>query len=77
MPTESFYRGIDFLGNSRYRNETVGIMVDGTLMVHANAHHMMVAVEPLSEAARRIAKTGAQISAIKRLELQDVPHATA
>ena len=54
----------------------VGIMVDGTLMVHANAHHMMVAVEPLSEAARRIAKTGAQISAIKRLELQDVPQAT-
>ena len=54
----------------------VGIMVDGTLMVHANAHHMMVAVEPLSEAARRIAKAGAQIRAIKRLELQDVPHAT-
>jgi cell wall-associated NlpC family hydrolase len=47
----------------------VGIMVDSVLMVHANAHHMMVAVEPLSEAAQRIAKTGSQITAIKRLEL--------
>jgi cell wall-associated NlpC family hydrolase len=53
----------------------VGIMIDGTLMVHANAHHMMVAIEPSSEAARRIAGTGGQITAIKRLELRDVPQA--
>lgn len=45
----------------------VGIMVDGVLMVHANAHHMMVAVEPLSEAAQRIARTGSEVAAIKRL----------
>jgi cell wall-associated NlpC family hydrolase len=55
----------------------VGIMVDNVLMVHANAHHMMVAVEPLSEAAQRIARTGSQITAIKRLELQDMSSATA
>ena len=55
----------------------VGIMVDSVLMVHANAHHMMVAVEPLSEAAQRIARTGSQITAIKRLELQDMSSATA
>jgi cell wall-associated NlpC family hydrolase len=48
----------------------VGIMVDGALMVHANAHHMMVAIEPLPEAAERIARTGNQIIAIKRLSLQ-------
>jgi cell wall-associated NlpC family hydrolase len=47
----------------------VGIMVDGALMVHANAHHMMVTIEPLPEAAERIARTGNQIIAIKRLPL--------
>ncbi len=45
----------------------VGIMTDGVMMVHANAHHMMVATEPLPEAAIRIAKTGGPIIAIKRL----------
>jgi cell wall-associated NlpC family hydrolase len=45
----------------------VGIMIDSVLMVHANAHHMLVAVEPLPEAAQRIAKTGSQITAVKRL----------
>ena len=55
----------------------VGIMVDSVLMVHANAHHMMVAVEPLSEAAQRIARTGSQVIAIKRLEPQDMSSATA
>lgn len=45
----------------------VGIMLDGVMFVHANAYHMLVAVEPLPEAARRIAKSGGHISAIKRL----------
>jgi cell wall-associated NlpC family hydrolase len=45
----------------------VGIMLDSVMMVHANAHHMMVAVEPLPEAAQRIARAGSEISAIKRL----------
>lgn len=46
----------------------VGIMLDSILMVHANAHHMLVAVEPLPEAAQRIAKVGGPITAIKRLK---------
>lgn len=45
----------------------VGIMIDGVLMVHANAHHMLVAVEPLPEAAERIRKTAGDIVAVKRL----------
>ena len=45
----------------------VGIMVDGALLIHANAHHMAVAVEPLVTAAQRIAKGGHPIAAIKRL----------
>ena len=46
----------------------VGIMLDGVMMIHANAHHMAVSVEPLHEAASRIAKTGTQITSIKRLQ---------
>jgi len=45
----------------------VGIMIDGVLMVHANAAHMLTAVEPLPEAVQRIAKSGSHVSAIKRM----------
>jgi cell wall-associated NlpC family hydrolase len=45
----------------------VGIMVDGVMLLHANAHHMAVAVEPLSMAVERIRRTETRISAIKRL----------
>jgi cell wall-associated NlpC family hydrolase len=45
----------------------VGIMADSVMLVHANAHHMAVATEPLPDAAERIAKTGSHITAIKRL----------
>ena len=36
----------------------VGIMIDETSMVHANAFHMAVAVEPLADAAARVPVTG-------------------
>ncbi len=46
----------------------VGIMRDSETLLHANAHHMMVASEPLAEARDRIlAKTGASIASIRRL----------
>ena len=46
----------------------VGIMRDAVRMLHANAHHMAVASEPLAKAAARIAANGAgPITAIKRL----------
>lgn len=35
----------------------VGIMSDGETLLHANAHHMAVAYEPLAEATARIAAT--------------------
>jgi len=46
----------------------VGIMSDGIMLVHANAHHMAVAAETLPEAADRIAKQGSPITIIRRLE---------
>ncbi len=45
----------------------VGIMSDGIMLLHANAHHMAVTFETLPEAKERIANTGSKIAAIKRL----------
>jgi cell wall-associated NlpC family hydrolase len=47
----------------------VGIMIDGVMLLHANAHHMSTVVETLPEAAGRIAKTGSKIIAIRRMGL--------
>lgn len=44
----------------------VGVMTDGFMLLHANAHHMAVVVEPLKTAADRIARTGSRITAIRR-----------
>lgn len=46
----------------------VGLMQDGTRLLHANGHHMLVASEPLQEAADRIlAKGGGPITSLRRL----------
>jgi cell wall-associated NlpC family hydrolase len=45
----------------------VGIMVDGFLLLHANAHHMAVVLEPLGAAVDRHARTGLAVTAVKRL----------
>lgn len=45
----------------------VGVMSDGVMLLHANAHHMAVATEPLPEAAARIRSGGLDIAAIRRL----------
>ena len=46
----------------------VGIMLDATRLLHANAHHMATAVEPLAMAAERIAKTGSPVLCVRRLQ---------
>jgi cell wall-associated NlpC family hydrolase len=45
----------------------VAIARDGATLVHANAFHMAVAVEPAAEAIARIAAGGSAVSAVKRL----------
>ena len=46
----------------------VGVMRDEKILLHANAHHMLVASEPLAEARSRILAKGAgDITALKRL----------
>jgi cell wall-associated NlpC family hydrolase len=46
----------------------VGVMVDGVTLIHANAHHMAVAAETLPEAVQRIANSGLEVQAVKRLK---------
>jgi cell wall-associated NlpC family hydrolase len=46
----------------------VGIMTDAFMLLHANAHHMAVVAEPLRGAVDRIARSGPQIMAIRRLD---------
>jgi cell wall-associated NlpC family hydrolase len=45
----------------------VGVMVDESHMLHANAYHMMVAVEPLADAVARITGAGNSVTSIRRL----------
>jgi cell wall-associated NlpC family hydrolase len=45
----------------------VGIMSDARMLLHANAHHMSVAYEPLKDAAARIAEKDGQITRRKRI----------
>jgi hypothetical protein len=46
----------------------VGMMLDAERLLHANAHHMAVAIEPLAEAEGRIAaKGGGEVTACRRV----------
>lgn len=44
----------------------VGIMLDDTMLIHANAHHMEVRIEPLHVALYRIGEAGHDLKAIRR-----------
>lgn len=44
----------------------VGIMTNAFFLLHANAHHMAVAIEPLRAAVDRNARAGQDITAIRR-----------
>jgi len=45
----------------------VAIVRDERSIVHANAFHMCVAIEPTAEALRRIADAGSQVASIRRI----------
>ncbi len=47
----------------------VGIMLDSETLLHANAHHMAVTAEPLSEAIERIASLYAQPIGARRIDI--------
>jgi hypothetical protein len=45
----------------------VAIVRDAATLVHANAHHMAVAIEPIAEAIARIRAAGSEVSSVRRL----------
>jgi cell wall-associated NlpC family hydrolase len=45
----------------------MGVMLDETRLLHANAFHMAVAIEPLADAIARIEKVAGAVTSIKRL----------
>lgn len=46
----------------------VGIMQDGEQLLHANAHNMMVASEPLTQMLGRMEARGLAVTAVRRIE---------
>jgi cell wall-associated NlpC family hydrolase len=53
-------------GDLVFWNGHVAILRDEQTLVHANAFHMAVAVEPVAEAVRRIAAAGSRITGVRR-----------
>ena len=52
----------------------VGLMLDAERLIHANGHHMAVAVEPLREAVARIAaKSFGAVTSIRRIVAETPP----
>lgn len=45
----------------------MGVMLDATRLLHANAFHMAVAVEPLADAVARIEKAAGPVTSVRRL----------
>jgi len=54
-------------GDLVFWNGHVAIVRDATTLLHANAHHMAVAVEPISAAIARIDEAGSAVTTVKRL----------
>ncbi len=55
-------------GDAIFWKGHVAIVRDNSTLIHANAHHMAVAIEPIAEAVARIRAAEADISSIRRLE---------
>ncbi len=45
----------------------VAIVRDERTIVHANAHHMATAIEPIAEAIKRIEAAGSKVSSVRRI----------
>jgi cell wall-associated NlpC family hydrolase len=54
-------------GDLLFWNGHVGILRDQNTLLHANAFHMAVAVEPIADAVSRLRAAGREITSIKRI----------
>ena len=59
--------GADKRGDLVFWKGHVGVMLDATHLLHANAHHMATVIEPLADAVARIAKVVGPVTSIRRL----------
>jgi len=55
-------------GDLIFWNGHVAIVRDGATLIHANAHHMATAIEPIADAVARNRAAGSEISSVRRLE---------
>ena len=71
MQEKSLGRAIDLKslrrGDLLFWEGHVAIVRDETTIVHANAFHMSVAIEPIADAIARISKAGSEVTSVKRL----------
>jgi len=54
-------------GDLLFWNGHVAIVRDRATLIHANAFHMAVAIEPIGEAMARIAAAGSELSSVRRV----------
>jgi cell wall-associated NlpC family hydrolase len=54
-------------GNLVFWKGHVAIVRDETSLIHANAFHMAVTIEPIAQAIARISAAGSEITSVKRL----------
>ena len=54
-------------GDLVFWNGHMAIVRDAAAIVHANAFHMAVAIEPIEEAIARISAAGSEVTSVKRL----------
>jgi len=67
LPRERALAGTLRRGDLIFWKGHVAMMLDARRIIHANAHHMRVAVEPLADAASRIeASGGGPVTAVRR-----------
>jgi len=67
---EALEEGVELVrGDLVFWNGHVGLMVDSNRLIHANAFHMAVGIEPLAVARARIRAAGHAITSIRRLDV--------
>ena len=67
LPREQARSGMLRRGDLVFWKGHVAMMLDGRRIIHANAHHMRVAIEPLAEAMARIeASGGGPVTGVRR-----------
>jgi len=54
-------------GDLIFWNGHVAVVRDDAMLLHANAFHMAVTIEPIAQAVARIAAAGSAVTSVKRL----------